>query len=55
VALEDLRIQNMSASAAGTADAPGKNVRAKAGLNRGILDAAWGEFRRQLSYKVQWG
>ena len=54
VALEDLRIQNMSASAAGTADAPGKNVRAKAGLNRGILDAAWGEFRRQLSYKVQW-
>jgi transposase len=33
---------------------PGRNVRAKAGLNRGILDAAWGEFARQLAYKVQW-
>jgi putative transposase len=54
IALEDLRITNMSASAAGTIEAPGKNVRAKAGLNRGILDAAWGEFTRQLTYKVQW-
>ena len=32
----------------------GRNVRQKAGLNRGILDAAWGEFARQLSYKVEW-
>lgn len=54
IALEDLRISNMSASAKGTAEAPGKNVRAKAGLNRGILDAAWGEFTRQLTYKLQW-
>jgi len=54
IALEDLRIRNMSASAAGTVEAPGKNVRAKAGLNRGILDAAWGEFARQLSYKLEW-
>jgi len=54
IALEDLRIKNMSASAAGTVEAPGKNVAAKAGLNRGILDAAWGEFTRQLNYKVQW-
>lgn len=37
-----------------TADMPGRNVAAKAGLNRGILDAAWGEFARQLSYKVGW-
>lgn len=54
IALEDLRVKNMSASAAGTVEAPGKNVRAKAGLNRSILDAAWGEFARQLTYKVQW-
>ncbi|MEJ6002499.1 RNA-guided endonuclease InsQ/TnpB family protein [Paucibacter soli] len=54
IALEDLRIKNMSASAKGTVEAPGKNARAKAGLNRGILDAAWGEFARQLTYKVQW-
>lgn len=54
IAIEDLRIKNMSASAKGTSEAPGKNVRQKAGLNRGILDAAWGEFFRQLEYKVQW-
>jgi len=54
VALEDLRIKNMSASARGTAAQPGKNVAAKTGLNRGILDAAWGEFARQLTYKAQW-
>jgi putative transposase len=54
IALEDLRIKNMSASARGDAAQPGKSVAAKAGLNRGILDAAWGEFGRQLTYKVQW-
>jgi putative transposase len=54
IALEDLRIKSISASAAGTIAAPGKNVRQKAGLNRGILDAAWGEFARQLAYKVEW-
>lgn len=54
IALEDLKVKNMSASAKGTVEAPGKNVRQKAGLNRGILDAAWGEFARQLTYKVEW-
>ena len=54
IAIEDLRIKNMSASARGTLASPGKNVAAKAGLNRAILDAAWGEFRRQLTYKVGW-
>lgn len=54
IALEDLRIKNMTASAAGTVERPGRSVRAKAGLNRSILDAAWGEFARQLAYKVEW-
>ncbi|HXF03751.1 MAG TPA: transposase, partial [Candidatus Macondimonas sp.] len=54
VCLEDLQVRSMSASARGTAEAPGKNVRAKAGLNRAILDQGWGEFRRQLAYKLQW-
>lgn len=54
IALEDLRVKNMSASARGTVAAPGRRVRQKAGLNRGILDAAWGEFTRQLGYKTQW-
>jgi putative transposase len=43
----------MSRSAKGTVEAPGKRVRQKAGLNRGILDQAWGEFARQLEYKAQ--
>ncbi|MFF0412988.1 RNA-guided endonuclease InsQ/TnpB family protein [Kitasatospora sp. NPDC004745] len=41
VVLEDLRIRDMTASAAGTRDKPGRNVRQKAGLNRAILDKGW--------------
>ncbi len=54
VCIEDLQVKNMSRSAAGTADAPGRNVRAKSGLNRSILDQGWFEFRRQLDYKLAW-
>ena len=44
----------MTKSARGTLQNPGKNVKAKSGLNRVILDQGWGEFRRQLSYKSVW-
>ena len=54
IAVEDLKISNMSRSARGTAHAPGRNVRAKSGLNKSILDQGWGEFRRQLEYKTAW-
>lgn len=54
VCIEDLRVRNMSRSAAGTTDMPGKNVRAKSGLNKSILDQGWFEFRRQLDYKLAW-
>ena len=54
VAIEDLRVRNMSASAKGDAAAPGKNVKAKSGLNKAILDQGWAEFRRQLEYKLAW-
>lgn len=53
IATEDLKVLGMSASARGTAAAPGKNVKAKAGLNRSILDQGWAEFRRQLGYKLK--
>lgn len=52
IAIENLKIGNMTASATGTLKEPGRNVKAKAGLNRSILDAAWGEFGRQLEYKL---
>jgi len=54
VCIEDLQVRNMSKSAAGTTEAPGRNVRAKSGLNKSILDQGWFEFRRQLDYKLAW-
>jgi putative transposase len=54
VVVEDLRVSNMSRSAAGTVEQPGRKVRAKAGLNRSILDQGWAEFRRQLEYNMLW-
>ena len=54
VCIEALQVRNMSKSAAGTADNPGTNVRAKAGLNKAILDQGWFEFGRQLDYKQAW-
>lgn len=52
--VEDLKISNMSKSAKGTIENPGTNIKAKSGLNRSILDQGWGEFRRQLQYKMDW-
>lgn len=54
VCIEDLNIKNMSKSANGTIEQPGRNVKAKSGLNRSILDQGWFEFRRQLEYKEVW-
>ena len=52
IAIEDLHIKNMSRSAKGTVDQPGRNVRQKAGLNRPIAEHSWGVIRQQLSDKV---
>ncbi|TCP58381.1 putative transposase [Rhodovulum bhavnagarense] len=53
VATEALAVQAMTGSACGTAKAPGRNVAAKAGLNRSILDAAPAAFLNMLRYKAE--
>ncbi|MFE3453158.1 RNA-guided endonuclease InsQ/TnpB family protein [Nonomuraea sp. NPDC059194] len=52
IAVEDLKISNMTRSARGTVEAPGRNVRQKAGLNRGILAAGWGGLVQRLEHKA---
>jgi transposase len=52
IRVEDLRIRNMTRSAKGTAGAPGRNVRQKAGLNREILRSGWGLLARRLEDKA---
>ncbi len=54
IVIEDLKVSNMSKSAKGTTEQPGRNTRAKSGLNRSILDQGWYEMRRQLEYKQLW-
>ena len=51
IVVEDLNVKNMTASAKGTVENPGKNVKQKAGLNRAMLDTALGGIRRNLEYK----
>jgi len=53
IRVEDLKIGNMTRSAKGTRENPGKNVRAKAGLNRGILRSGWGLLVRRLEEKAR--
>lgn len=52
VCIEALKARNMTASAKGTVEAPGKNVRQKAGLNRSILEIGWFQFQQFLTYKL---
>ena len=52
IRVEDLQITNMTRSAKGTRENPGRNVRAKAGLNRGILRSGWGLLVRRLEDKA---
>lgn len=52
IVVEDLKITNMTRSARGTAQHPGKNVAAKSALNRGILAQCWGQWLRRLKEKA---
>ena len=53
IAVEDLQVQNMTASAAGAPEDPGRNVAQKRGLNRSILEQGWGGILAQLEYKAE--
>ena len=52
IRIEDLRVMGMTRSAKGTAQNPGKSVRAKAGLNREIMRSGWGLLMRSLQRKA---
>lgn len=52
VAVEDLAIKNMTKSAKGTVEAPGKNIAQKSALNRSILHQAPGNLVAKIKYKV---
>jgi putative transposase len=53
IVVEDLKLRNMSRSARGTVEQPGRNVRQKAGLNRSILDASVGRLYQMVAYKAE--
>jgi putative transposase len=52
IRIEDLKVRNMTRSARGTIDAPGRNVAQKAGLNRAILASSWSLFATRLEHKA---
>ena len=52
IRVEDLKIKNMTRSAKGTPENPGRNVRQKTGLNRVILRSGWGLLVCRLEEKA---
>jgi putative transposase len=52
VRFEKLNIKNMTRSAKGTVEQPGKNIRAKTGLNQAILAQGWGLLRQRTEHKA---
>lgn len=52
LATEQLAPKNMSRSAKGTVEEPGRRVRQKAGLNREVLSASFGMAHQMLAYKA---
>ena len=54
ISAEKLQLKNMTKSAKGTVEDPGKNVKQKSGLNRSMLDLGLGIFYDIIRYKALW-
>ena len=54
IAMEALKLKNMTRSAKGTINEPGNNVAAKSGLNRAMLDTGFGILRQMIIEKAEW-
>ena len=54
VVIEDLKTRNMTRTAKGTLAAPGRNVKAKSGLNRAILAKGWHQFALALTSSARY-
>lgn len=54
IAVEQLKIKNMSKSAKGTIEQPGRKVKQKKGLNRSISRQGWGMFFGFIRYKLKY-
>lgn len=53
IVFENLNIRNMTKSAKGTIEQPGKRVKQKSGLNRSILKSSWGLIDIFTKYKAR--
>jgi len=53
IGIEALNLRAMTRSARGTPEKPGRNVAAKSGLNRAMLDASFGQFERLIGEKAE--
>ncbi len=53
IGIEALNLRAMTRSAKGTPEQPGRNVAAKSGLNRAMLDASFGQFERLIGEKAE--
>jgi putative transposase len=53
IGVEKLNVKNMTGSAKGTVEEPGKNVRQKAGLNRAMLDVSVSRLIFFIDYKAE--
>lgn len=52
ICVEDLDVRALTRSTSGTLERPGRGVRQKAGLNRGILASGWGSLVDRLEHKA---